>query len=211
MRRCMLSILSSLVLVLLCQGVPSDSRGTELGSEPPPRKEKMRERIRMLRTWRLIDDLNLTEEQSAKFFPIMNKFDDRREELELRKRQIIDELIDVLKSEKPSEKKLQQKLADLRKTEQELWESRQSFVDKAAKVLSVKQQAKLLLFEEKFQRQLGAIIRDIKDRRGDVQMKLLEEVERLQRKIEQLRFPPERMKRLHERMERLRREIESGL
>lgn len=165
----------------------------------------------MLRTWRLIDDLNLTEEQSARFFPLMNKFDDRRKELELGKRQIVGELIEILKSEKPSEKKLGQKLADLRKAEQELWESRQSFVDEAAKVLSIKQQAKLLLFEERFQRQLGAIVRDIKDRRGDVQMRLLEELEGLQRKIEQLRLPPERMKRLHERMERLRREIESGL
>jgi len=183
---------------------------------PSLKREEARDKIKMLRTWRLIDELDLTDEQSARFFPIMKEFDRRQEELNHGRRRIINELVDVLREEKPSEKKLQEKIAAIRKNGAQLRKNREDFFDKAAKILSLKQQAQLILFQERFERNLKDIIRDIRGHmsmgpvpeKGPPEMWMHPEHwaqeyrERLQKQMERLQGQMERFRKQMERFQR---------
>lgn len=158
MRKTMSLLLSGLILISLVSGAIAQP-----GQEFSPERREMR--IRMLRTWRLIEELDLTEEQSTKFFPIMNRFDDKEREINQKRRRIMVELREVLSRDNASEKEIKEKIAALRNGEQERHSNRDKFYEDVAKVLSVSQQARLLLFEERFQREVREIIRDFRERR----------------------------------------------
>ena len=134
---------------------------------PPPRQEvRVRERIKMLRTWRLIEALDLTEEQSEEFFPLLKGFDRRQEELKERKADLALKLGRIAASESSTEKELGEAIEAYRETDAKLREECDRFYDEVADVLTLRQQARLLVFEERFRERLIGILRDIRHGRG---------------------------------------------
>jgi len=147
---------------------------TAFAQGPPFGKEKMfekgheiRERIEMMRMWKLLEVLDLSDKQAEKFLPILNAFQKEQKELEKRKRETLKELEDELSTEKLDLKKVQLYLDDLEENRIMFENNRVSFLSKTKEVLSLEQQAKLVLFEERFAERVKEMIRKVaRERRG---------------------------------------------
>jgi len=127
-------------------------------------REKIRENIETLRMWKLIEVLDLTSEQSTQFLPILKDFRDARKKFEDRRREFLKDLETTLESKK-DEKKLKESLDSLENNRREFQINLEKFIEKTKTTLTLEQQAKLLLFEEKFEKRVRETIEQIRGKR----------------------------------------------
>ena len=79
------NIFTSLLLFLLVIGFAVNSMANPQGDFDKPTKEQMervRKRIETLRIWKLTKVLDLDEKSAARLFPLLNRYDKRRAEIE---------------------------------------------------------------------------------------------------------------------------------
>lgn len=155
--------------VFLTSAVLAGFVAISFGQPPPPEgpgfgpgRERIRERIRTVKIWKLAEELNLSEEQSQKFFPIYNSFQAERESLDEKRRDTMRRLDELTSKENPSEEdifKLLNKLDDLGNEEQQ---KRLEFRQKIKGVLTPRQMGRLVVFELRFQQQMQEIMRDVR-------------------------------------------------
>ena len=148
-------------LIILISGILIFSVKSLLAQPPVDsvRKEKMRERIETLRLWKMIEFLDLSSEQSDEFLPLLHEFQEAQKELEMARRRLFNELEENLELKEPDEKNLQQILLGLEENKAELEKERRKFLTNSKKVLTAVQEAKLILFEHVFEKQLRDTIR----------------------------------------------------
>lgn len=141
-------------------------------SENGPRREKMRKRIETVKIWQLTEAVGLTSEQSEKFFPIYNENRKEHEKLENKRQEIIEKLAELGEQENPSESEIRKEIDELTALDSQFAGLRGKFVNDISGVLSIKQIAKLLVFEHNFMRRLQENVRDIRrgmgERRGNL-------------------------------------------
>src|SRR5512143_1239838 len=63
-----------------------------MGPMGGPMRERVRERIRTMKVWKLTEYVGLTSEQSEKFFPIYNKYQNALDEIDVRRMDLVDRL-----------------------------------------------------------------------------------------------------------------------
>lgn len=126
------------------------------------KRHEIRERIEQMRMWRLLEVLDLSDEKAEKFLPVFNAFQREQKGLEKRKRGILKELEDELDKEKVDLKKVQSSLDDLEQNRILFENNTVSFLSKAKEVLSLEQQARLVLFEESFADRVKDMIRKLR-------------------------------------------------
>jgi len=71
--------------------------------EKPPtkeQKERVRQRIETLRMWKLTKDIDLDEKTSAQLFPLLNRYDKKRAEIEHAMQESMKELKDCLREKR---------------------------------------------------------------------------------------------------------------
>lgn len=101
--------------------------------------------------WRLIEALNLSEEQATRVFPTVNRFQTERQPLRREKRELLWRLRDALYDRASEEEisavvgKLDANLADLCELRMKQW-------SELREVLTPEQQAKSMLFREEARR-----------------------------------------------------------
>lgn len=139
----------------------------ELTQAPPSpeRREQLRRDIENMRIWKMTQFLELSTEQSTKFFPIFNDFQKEREKLEEERGEMMRRLGELVESEAEHESEIRRLMSGLVKNREGMVSRKDEFRREAGKVLSLKQQAKLVLFEEHFKREIRGMIEDIKMRR----------------------------------------------
>jgi Spy/CpxP family protein refolding chaperone len=128
--------------------------------QPRPDREKMekiRHKMEFLRNWKLMDELKLDEATASKLFTAMKGFDERN-------RKIMDESIDLVKQLKNiveqgngNEKEIQALIAKLRANMEAEHNLKLQRIDAVAGLLTVEQQAKYILFELSFKREMAGI------------------------------------------------------
>jgi Spy/CpxP family protein refolding chaperone len=169
-RRVAMLISLSLVLLspklLIAQGPPHHPGGPPASTEE---RNQIRENIETLRMYKLLEALDLTSEQSAEFLPALKEFRDAERKFQDERRALLQELEDALESEKIDEKKLEETLTALEGTREEFQAEFVKFLQKARDMLTLKQRARLQLFEERFERRLRDSIRQMrgKEHRND--------------------------------------------
>lgn len=134
---------------------------------PPSRQqlEKVRQRIETLRIWKLTKALDLDQKTSAALFPLLNRYDKRRHELERSLRDGMRELREAGKEgREPVIKGLLDRLDQHHREMQKLNEEEQGEI---RKLLTVKQQAAFVLFQQEFQQEIRRIIDESRERRED--------------------------------------------
>ncbi len=138
----------------------------ELTQAPPSpeRREQLRRDIENMRIWKMTQFLGLSTEQSTKFFPIFNDFQGKREKLEEQRGEMMRRLGELVESEAEHESEIRRLMSGLVKNRERMVAVQEEFRREAGKVLSLKQQAKLIIFEERFQREICRMIDDIKMR-----------------------------------------------
>jgi hypothetical protein len=122
-------------------------------------------KMHMFRMWRLIDVLDMSEEQAAKFFPLANRYFDEERQFSERWGRAADSLRQALDKKDVSEKDLKERMQALRKVGDDRAALKREHFDKAAMILSPRQQAQLLLFEDHFQGEIREVMQELRERR----------------------------------------------
>jgi Spy/CpxP family protein refolding chaperone len=121
---------------------------------PQQEKERIRENIETLRIWKLIDALDLTSDQSTSFLPVLKELQDAKRKFHDTREELIRKLESASESEQPDEKTLKADLLSLENARKQFQSQLDDFFVKSSQILTLKQQVKLLIFEEKFERRL---------------------------------------------------------
>ncbi|MGG7036445.1 MAG: sensor of ECF-type sigma factor [Flavobacterium sp.] len=128
--------------------------------DPPKISKEKREQIKSLKVAFITSKLALTPEESAKFWPIYNTFEDKQHQIRKQKFKGYLNRMNDESFEKISEKEAATLLAQMEKTEDELHQNRKKLVaDLKGTIPSVKI-LKLKKAEEEFNRKLLKQYRD---------------------------------------------------
>jgi hypothetical protein len=136
--------------------------------EGPPTKEqieKVRSRIETLRMWKLTKALDLDEKTSAKLFPLLNRYDKKRAEIENALRDNLRELRESLRGKR--EGLLRGFLDRLEQNHKSMQGIKDAEWEELKGILSVEQQAKFIIFQLEFEREIKKIIEETRERRQD--------------------------------------------
>ena len=123
------------------------------------------ERLEQLRKVRLIEFLDLKEEQSVRFFARLNEHDREKKALMDEKNETLDRIERLIRN-RGKEEEFRKLFADVESVDQRINEMQRSFFDGLSDILTVEQQAKLLLFERHFTKELREAMMEIQRRRG---------------------------------------------
>lgn len=134
------------------------------GPGPAPDKQSF-ERIQQLMKMRMVETLDLKEEQSVRFIARFNEHDKIRHDLMKQKGEVLDRIEKMLK-DGASERDLEKVIPEALGIDSKLMEERSKFVNSLSDILTVTQRAKLLLFERRFERELRDAVRETQHRRS---------------------------------------------
>ena len=161
---------ASLMLFFSAQGFAAEPRpgGRPGGQDRPQEMRKVRERIETLRMWKLTKALDLDANTSAKLFPIINKYDKKRADLEASMREDMKDLREAIR-DNVSDAKLKPLLDRLEENHRQFQGIGNEERTELKRILTLQQQAKYVLFQVEFMRELRETIREVRDRRQDGQ------------------------------------------
>jgi Spy/CpxP family protein refolding chaperone len=122
------------------------------------------ERIQQLMKIRMVETLDLKEEQSVRFITRFNEYEKRRRELMKLKGESLDR-IEKLVKDSGDEREVEKAFPDALAIDMRMTEERTKFFNGLSDILTITQRAKLLLFERKFERELRDAVRETQRRR----------------------------------------------
>jgi len=134
--------------------------------QPLP-KERVREQIETIRMWKLTEALNLSQEQSMRFFPLFNQWEREKRQLDLEGDRLLDEMKLVLKKERLKEKEIRTLLERLEENRVRRREGQKDFWLQASEILTLRQRAEYLIFQRDFERRIREIIKGIRERQRE--------------------------------------------
>jgi Spy/CpxP family protein refolding chaperone len=127
-------------------------------------KEK-KEQIKAMKVAYITNELSLTSDEAAKFWPLYNAFEDKQQEIRKQKLKGYMDRIDEESFDNLSEKEAATILAQMESTEEELHQARKKFVASLKGVISSVKILKLKKAEEGFNRKLLQQYRDKRPKR----------------------------------------------
>ena len=162
-------VVKMLLLFFLMFGFAATSMAEPRGDfdAPPTREqmEKVRNRIETLRMWKLTKALDLDEKTSAQIFPLLNRYDKKRAEIEIAMREGIKELRESLKEKREGQlKNILERLEQNHKNMQRMNDEER---EDLKRILTVEQRAKFIIFQQEFDREIKKIIEETRERRHE--------------------------------------------
>ena len=115
---------------------------------------QQRKHLEELRTLKMLELLNLTPEQEVPFLTAFNQMRQEQRGLDEQADVLLDSMATELQSNKPDEARLRDLVARTRALEKQKFEQLSTFIDKADKLLTVEQTAKLMIFQKRFEKEL---------------------------------------------------------
>lgn len=140
-------------LFLCCAGL-----ATAQPAMPPPDQRPL-ERIERLRKVRLIEMLDLKEDQSVRFFARMNEHDKVRRDLKRQKGEVLDRIERLVRNH-AEDQEFEKEYPEVRAIDAKLAEENWSFFDSLKDLLTPEQRGKYLLFERHFEVELREAMRE---------------------------------------------------
>ena len=125
---------------------------------------KVKERIKLIKMWKLIDILDLDEERAAKIFPVIQRFDAQREEIHDRHNENIRALKAALDVAPPNDKEITKILDRMLEERNNLVQVQTEEIEALRGMLSAQELGKLILFQDEFRKEIHKIISE--SRRG---------------------------------------------
>jgi predicted nuclease with TOPRIM domain len=131
----------------------------QLNAQPWGMRENQRKRLEEFKKIKLIETLDLTEDESTRFFALYNEHQKKVWELQRERDKVLDQLERLTKDESKFQPKkfeeLEQRLNDL---ERELFRNRTEFHSSIKNVLSPYKVAKFYVFEREFMREINKLL-----------------------------------------------------
>lgn len=150
------------------QGLPPDDRrraegefAPDPGQGNPPseeRREEIRKKIEAIRIWRLTEELKLDAGSSARLASLLGPLDQKRRELLREQIELMKELRSSLRAARPDEGKIKSLLENFEHNNHAMQELRDREIKGLKEVLTTEQQARYLLFQQEFQREMREMI-----------------------------------------------------
>ena len=112
-----------------------------------------------MRNWKLMEALDLSGEKAKQVFNILKKYDDERERLIIKRRDLFKNLRQETESAEASEEKLRELIKGLIQVNVDLARLPEQEIDGLGIVFSLKDQARYLLFVESFGREMQRVVR----------------------------------------------------
>ncbi|MGC4039856.1 MAG: sensor of ECF-type sigma factor [Flavobacterium sp.] len=126
--------------------------------------KKKREQIKSMKVAFITSELNLTPEESAKFWPLYNAYEDKQQEIKKQKLRGYLDRMDEESFDKISDKEAAVLLDKIESSEDELYQARKKFVASLKGVISPLKILKLKKAEENFNRKL---LQQYRGKRGE--------------------------------------------
>jgi len=126
-----------------------------------PRHGKMAANFENLRLLKLLETVDLSDEQSEQFIPIFHAFRRDMKELLERRRELIGRLAEQVTAD-ASDEKLHQSIEQLIDVKAKIGSLRDAFVDDCRAILSTTQLARLVIFQERFERDILESLREFR-------------------------------------------------
>jgi len=152
-------------VVLACTATAATAQQMMQGPGPGGQVNASK-RVEEIKIGRMTEALKLDEKTAAKFIPAVTTLDDQRRTLMGERRQHLFELRKQLEAQRPDEGKLAAILEKLRKNEQDQMATRDKEHAAAKAHLTVEQQARYVIFQMEFNREVRGIIDDMRGGRG---------------------------------------------
>jgi len=130
-----------------------------------PMKERFKEKkeqIKALKVAYITNELNLTPDEAAKFWPLFNAFEDKQQEIRKQKLKAFLDRKDDNSLDKLSEKDANTMLSQMENAEDELYQLKKKFIANLKGVLPATKILKLKKAEEEFSKKLLQQYRDKK-------------------------------------------------
>ena len=176
MKRCCLALFMLSVIIYSIAPVSIAQEEKPKAQMPMHNDENSRHnKMRAMMRWRLVEYLDLDENQSAQIFPIMKEAEETRDKLMKERREIVRKISDDIDNPAVSVKELKKDVDRLEKLNEKMMQARKNFLKKSEKVLEDRQYIKLLIFEDRLKADLFKRYRD---------KRLMDRSEHEQKKIE---------------------------
>lgn len=120
------------------------------------------ERLDLLRMWRLIDKLEVREDQAARLFPMWSTHRRHRRDLQSERARLADQLAELLRDPSASESQLLKQMAEVEAMDRRLADTERAFRQELGQVLDARQRARLLLFPDQFRGELTEMVRGLR-------------------------------------------------
>jgi len=157
--------MKKLILLGILIMVPASLFAQRPGGQFERMRKPRREQIEMLRIWKMTEELDLSEQQADKFFPKLRSDDKQIEELEHQKQKIFRELHENVKNGELDAKKLNKTIDNLTEIQTNIIQKHAKFIRDMDGILSIDQQAKLIIFKHKFRERMVGMMRDVRRNR----------------------------------------------
>lgn len=136
----------------------------QLSKERASKYEKASKMLETITLWKLVDGLKLTEEQLVKFLPKYRESKDLKKECREKRKKVVEELKELLQAKRVSARKIEAKLTQLEKMEDEQWQKSKALQKELKTVLTPEQQARFILL----QKQIGKeMMQQLRKRMGE--------------------------------------------
>lgn len=128
--------------------------------------QRLGENLIVLRLLRMTKALDLTEEQAAKIFPVANRIEKEKMELNRQLNQEIRELRSLLQNQELEETKIKEKVLKIKNLRESIRSKEEEFESFLEKNLTIGQQAKYILFNIDFAQFLSRNLERIRNLQG---------------------------------------------
>jgi hypothetical protein len=135
-----------------------------LAQPGPPQDSRQFERIEQWKKVRLIEILQMKEDQSVRFFSRMSEHDRQRRELMHAKGEALDRLERLIRN-RAGNAELEKVIPEVLDIDSRIRDEQRNFFTGLGDILTVEQQAKLLVFERQFEKELREAMREVQRRR----------------------------------------------
>jgi len=149
--------LAALALILL-----SSSLICAQGPGGPP--ERRKEKLQDLAIWKMLEVLDLSQEQTDKFLPALREMQKQEARLQEERKKMLDELERAM-TQGGSEKEVRQIISQVRQLGKQGEEIRERFFTQAESILTIQQLGRLVLFQDRFERRMREMMREMQEQR----------------------------------------------
>jgi Spy/CpxP family protein refolding chaperone len=151
-------------VTVLAQPAATPPQGEERRMTPE-RREELKKKIELIWQQKLTERLNLTDAEKAKVFPLLQQYHEREWQLRQENRRLVHELEGMIQANAP-EKELKKSIKALQENEHKLLEAREQGFDALAKILPAEKQARYIVFQAEFRREIRHLIQQARHREG---------------------------------------------
>jgi outer membrane PBP1 activator LpoA protein len=128
-------------------------------------RERSRERIQLMKVWRLTEVLKLDKEGAARFFAVNNYYEETKKKVHHDYHEDIQRVRNILRDMNPPERELRELLARIKTRKKEMNDLENKQLEEEMNLLKLDQQARYFLFQIDFRREMDDMIREVQGER----------------------------------------------